>query len=203
MINELIEATSARNGEQPTSTQVMLAYLNSSLCSSSFNLVQFCLEKGMDMSNIISISRLFSFGEALLREYWSYVLQSNPAEIEDLKNADILYREMVFYEKSHCEHAPISTRTLNSLGLSSDFVERFLESHSYAILKALEENQKLVKNNYQYLVDLGVKNSQDIFLQYYELFLMDYSNFTGIFNKYDRDDLVEKLEKNIAIVEYL
>ena len=34
-------------------------------------------------------------------------------------------------------------------------------------------------------------------------FLLDYSNFTGIFNKYDREDLIEKLDKNVAIVEYL
>ena len=52
-------------------------------------------------------------------------------------------------------------------------------------------------------MDLGVKNIHDIFFHYYELFLMDYSNFTSIFNKYDREDLIEKLAKNIAIIEYL
>ena len=32
---------------------------------------------------------------------------------------------------------------------------------------------------------------------------MDNSAFTEIFNKYDQTDLVDKLQKNIAIVEYL
>lgn len=203
MINELIEAVSARNGEQPTSTQVVLAYLNESFCSSSFNLVQFCLEKGIDMSNIISVSRLFSFSDTDLRNYWNSVLQTNPIELEDLKNPDILYREMVFYERKQISLDNVSVRFLDSLGFSTNFIQSFVDTHAKCVLESLDKNQKLVKTNYQYLLDLGVKNIQDIFLQYYELFLMDYSNFTSIFNKYDREDLVEKLEKNIAIVEYL
>ena len=32
---------------------------------------------------------------------------------------------------------------------------------------------------------------------------MDNSAFIEVFNKYDQDDLIDKLKKNIAIVEYL
>ena len=32
---------------------------------------------------------------------------------------------------------------------------------------------------------------------------MDNSAFTEIFNKYDQSDLIDKLRKNITIVEYL
>ena len=32
---------------------------------------------------------------------------------------------------------------------------------------------------------------------------MDNSSFTEIFNKYDQNDLIDKLRKNVAIVEYL
>ena len=35
------------------------------------------------------------------------------------------------------------------------------------------------------------------------MFLMDNSNFIEVFAKYDRDDLIEKLEKNMAIIEFL
>ena len=35
------------------------------------------------------------------------------------------------------------------------------------------------------------------------MFLLDSKTFDEIFSKYDRDDLVAKLEKNVAIMEYL
>jgi len=35
------------------------------------------------------------------------------------------------------------------------------------------------------------------------MFLMDHSNFVEIFSKYEPEDLIEKLKKNIKIVEYL
>jgi hypothetical protein len=35
------------------------------------------------------------------------------------------------------------------------------------------------------------------------MFLLDEKSFDEIFNKYDKEDLIIKLEKNIAIMEYL
>lgn len=67
----------------------------------------------------------------------------------------------------------------------------------------IKEQKDLVTENLQYLKSLGVKNYREIFTNYSELFLMDNSNFTEIFAKYDREDLVKKLEKNMAIIEYL
>ena len=69
--------------------------------------------------------------------------------------------------------------------------------------KDLELNKDLIKMNMDYLKDLGVSNYQEVFKTYYAMFLMDPSNFSEIFNKYDRKDLVDKIEKNIAIVEHL
>lgn len=65
------------------------------------------------------------------------------------------------------------------------------------------EQKNVVSENIQYLKDLGVNNYREIFTDYSEMFLMDNSNFTEIFAKYDREDLVNKLEKNPAIIEYL
>lgn len=94
-------------------------------------------------------------------------------------------------------------RFLSDLGFDKDEIKNFKDNTADVMLEMLENNKKLVKTNIQYLMDLGVKNIHDIFFHYYELFLMDYSNFTSIFNKYDREDLIEKLAKNIAIIEYL
>lgn len=67
----------------------------------------------------------------------------------------------------------------------------------------IKEQKDLVTENLKYLKELGVKNYREIFTNYSELFLMDNSNFTEIFAKYDKEDLIEKLEKNMAIIEYL
>ena len=92
---------------------------------------------------------------------------------------------------------------LEKYSFSKDEISNFVDTTSTVVVDALENTQKLVKSNADYLKDLGVRNFKEIFQNYYELFLLDHSNFVEIFNKYDRDDLVEKLAKNVAIIEYL
>ncbi len=67
----------------------------------------------------------------------------------------------------------------------------------------LENNANVVKANIDYLKDLGIENYKDVFKTYYPIFLMDPSNFQAIFNKYDIADLIDKIKKNVAIIEYL
>ncbi len=92
---------------------------------------------------------------------------------------------------------------LNKLGFTEEQVNEFKDKTATIMQDTLEENSKLVSANIKYLQDLGVKNVWEVFSNYYELFLMDNSNFAGIFNKYEKEDLIEKLEKNVQIVEYL
>lgn len=67
----------------------------------------------------------------------------------------------------------------------------------------LSDNYKLVSKNISYLQELGVKNIKEIFNRFYDMFLLDYSTFKGIFDKYDTDSLVEKLSENIEIIDFL
>lgn len=71
------------------------------------------------------------------------------------------------------------------------------------ILEELEKEQKLVSKNISFLKDLGVSNIDNIFNNYYDMFLMDPGLFSEIFNKYDKEDLIEKLNKNLTIIEHL
>ena len=71
------------------------------------------------------------------------------------------------------------------------------------ILEELEKEQKLVSKNISFLKDLGVSNIDNIFKNYYDMFLMDPELFSEIFNKYDKEDLIEKLKKNLTIIEHL
>ncbi len=92
---------------------------------------------------------------------------------------------------------------LEKLHFTKEEIDEFENTTADVMLDTLANSRKLVLANGNYLLDLGVKNFKEIFQNYYELFLLDHSNFVDIFNKYDRDDLIEKLAKNVAIVEYL
>ena len=94
-------------------------------------------------------------------------------------------------------------RYLESLGFPKEKLDELEGKLPSYMLNAFNEAYKLVSANVTFLNDLGVKNTQDIFFKFYELFLLDHSNFKAIFEKYDKEDLIEKLAKNVAIVEYL
>ena len=85
-----------------------------------------------------------------------------------------------------------------------EFIDEEISSIiSSELRQDIENNQDLVKANINFLKELGIDNYQEIFKTYYPMFLMDTSNFKEIFNKYDISDLIEKIDKNIAIIEHL
>ena len=92
---------------------------------------------------------------------------------------------------------------LEKIGFSKDDISFLEENTPEKLLDLIKEQKKLVTENITYLKDLGVTNYQDIFLKLYDMFLMDNSNFIAIFSKYEKEDLIAKLKKNINIVEFL
>ena len=92
---------------------------------------------------------------------------------------------------------------LKDLGFSTEVINIIEENFSKGSLEALKEEKETVLQNLNYLKDLGISNYIDAFIKFYNMFLLDNKTFDSIFSKYDKDDLVAKLEKNIAIMEYL
>lgn len=92
---------------------------------------------------------------------------------------------------------------LEKYDFNKEEIAEFLNNTPKKLIDAIKDQKKLVSENIKFLKDLGVTNYQDIFMEYYDMFLLDHSNFTEIFNKYEPKDLIEKLNKNIKIVEYL
>ena len=92
---------------------------------------------------------------------------------------------------------------LEKYSFNKNEIEYFVSNSPKKLVDAVKEHKKLVATNIEFLRELGIKNYKEIFLKFYDMFLLDNSNFMEVFNKYDRDDLIEKLEKNISIVEYL
>ena len=92
---------------------------------------------------------------------------------------------------------------LEEYGFTKEDIAKFLGNTPKAIVDAIKEHKKLVGENIKYLKELGITNYREIFLGFYDMFLLDNSNFVEIFSKYEPEDFIEKLKKIINIVEYL
>lgn len=92
---------------------------------------------------------------------------------------------------------------LNELGFNEKEIKKVEKETPVLIQKKCEEFKDIFKSNIEYLKELGVKNYKDVVAKYADMFLMDNSKFEAIFSKYDKEDLVEKLAKNISIIEHL
>ena len=92
---------------------------------------------------------------------------------------------------------------LKDLGFEEEIVNLLEANLPDNAIRSLNDNKETVINNVNCLIELGVTNYVEAFVKFYNMFLMDNDEFDEIFSKYDREDLIAKLEKNIAIMEYL
>ncbi len=92
---------------------------------------------------------------------------------------------------------------LKELGFEEETIKNLENNIPKLAIKQLEENKDTVTANINNLRELGVTNYVDAFVKFYNMFLIDTKMFDDIFSKYDREDLISKLEKNVAIMEYL
>ncbi|MEG1705660.1 MAG: hypothetical protein RR290_03700 [Clostridia bacterium] len=92
---------------------------------------------------------------------------------------------------------------LEKYDFNKEDIDEFINNTPKKLMDAIKEHKELVEKNLTYIKDLGVKTYREIFINYIDMFLMDNSNFEGIFNKYVKDSLVEKLNDNYKMVEYL
>jgi hypothetical protein len=92
---------------------------------------------------------------------------------------------------------------LEKIGFTSDDINLVKSSTTKVIFNLLNEQKRVVTANILYLKNLGITNYKEIFIKYSDFFLIDNSNFIEIFDKYDQEDLIEKLNNNIDIFAYL
>ncbi len=92
---------------------------------------------------------------------------------------------------------------LEKYGFDKKDIEVLKENSSSSLLKEIEAHKKLVGKNLDYLNNIGVTNLIEIFIHYHDMFLMDNSNFVEIFSQYEPKSLVEKLAKDVRVMEYL
>lgn len=92
---------------------------------------------------------------------------------------------------------------LEKYDFKKEDIDEFIGNTPKKILESIKEHQELVEENISFIKGLNTKNYREIFINYPDLFLMDASNFTEMLNKYDSESLLEKLDANYKVVEYL
>lgn len=89
---------------------------------------------------------------------------------------------------------------LENLGFTQEQIDQLISNNHQLIIDKITLKPKLIELNIQFLKDLGVTNYKEIFINYAEIFLQEPTIFKDIFLKYDREDLIEKLQRNMAII---
>ena len=92
---------------------------------------------------------------------------------------------------------------LKELGFLDSDISEYENNTPNKIKEVIINHEDLVKINLEYLKNLGVETYKEIFINYPDMFLMDASNFEESFAKYDKDELVEKLNANFKMVKHL
>ncbi len=88
-------------------------------------------------------------------------------------------------------------------GFNEEEIENFSANIPPMLMDKLSSSYLLVSKNILSIKEMGIQTYKSIFLKFYDMFLMDNSNFVNVFNKYDLSDLVEKIDANYEIVEFL
>lgn len=88
---------------------------------------------------------------------------------------------------------------LYDYGLDSLDVEKMKNDMDDVTYSELALFEGIVRDNVKYIKDFGVSNFASVLSSYPEIFLRDAESFRNIFSKFDRDDLIQKVEKNPAV----
>lgn len=92
---------------------------------------------------------------------------------------------------------------LEKYGFDKEEIQEYIDNTPSKMQNLIEKHLSLVEVNLKYIQNLGIATYKEIFINYPDMFLMDASNFSEMFSKYEPDELVEKLNNNFKLVEYL
>lgn len=92
---------------------------------------------------------------------------------------------------------------LEEYGFDKDDIQEFMDNVPKKIIDVMNKHTGLVKENLSFVKNLGIGTFKEIFIHYPDLFLRDASNFSELFSRYKTEELIEKLNANYKMVEYL
>jgi len=93
----------------------------------------------------------------------------------------------------------MALKYLYDYGLDSRDLEELRDNVDDVIYSELSLFEGIVSDNILYMKEFGVSNYSQVVLKYPEIFLRDAESFKNVFSKFDREDLIQKVEKNPAV----
>ena len=90
---------------------------------------------------------------------------------------------------------------LLDLGFTKEEMDDLNNALDNKVIKKLILFPQIVKENYQTLTKIKIKNVKEIFLASPSMFLKNPDIFKNILDKYDEEDLIRCLENNPSIIE--
>lgn len=90
---------------------------------------------------------------------------------------------------------------LYEFGLDNTDIQILCESIDDNTYSDLTLFKKLVIANIDYLKDFGITNYKQIIVKYPQIFLRDTDSFRNVLSKFDKQDLIEKVTSNPAVIK--
>ncbi len=88
---------------------------------------------------------------------------------------------------------------LYNYGIDANDLDEIKEKTSESEYSELSLFEGIVKENIEYMRDFGVTNYSQVVVKFPSIFLRDSESFKNVFSKFDKDDLIAKVEKNAAV----
>lgn len=88
---------------------------------------------------------------------------------------------------------------LYDFGLDNSDIETIMDNVDDEVYSELALFEGIVSENVKFMKDFGVSNYAQVVIKYPEIFLRDAESFKNVFSKFDKDDLIQKVEKNPAV----
>lgn len=90
---------------------------------------------------------------------------------------------------------------LIEFGFTQEEVNGLVASISDETYSDLTFFKQMVSDNILYLKDFGVTNYSKVFVKYPEIFLRDNDSFKNVLSKFDKEDLIQKVLANVAVLK--
>ena len=90
---------------------------------------------------------------------------------------------------------------LYNYGIDITDIELIKENASDEVYSDLSFFEGLVSQNIEFLKNFGIQNYGQAVVKYPEIFLRDTSSLQNVLSKFDREDLIERVAKNVAVLK--
>lgn len=84
-------------------------------------------------------------------------------------------------------------------GLDVADIENLKDNASDTTYSEMSLFKGIVSENLEFMKNFGIDNYVQVVVKYPDIFLRDADSFKNIFSKFDKDDLIQKVEKNPAV----